>query len=358
MKVLLSGLSADRVELNLAKSLFNSGIDLFIIAAAGSPAVNMCIENNIPHAVHEFRSRIDRKAVALYRELHAAHSFDIFHCLTNRSLSTGLAAIRTVKPPPKIVAYRGTMGHLSWFDPASHISYLNRRLDCIICVSGAVRTYLKAFRIPDKKLEVIWKGHDPSWYSAAPREVLSGLGIPPDAVAVSFTGNIRPVKGVDYLLKAFDGFSPGDGIHLVVIGEVRDKAILKLADKNPLIHFTGFRADATALAGACDIAVMPSVEREGLPKAVIESMAQAIPAVVTNVGGLPELVVHGECGLVIPPRDADALREALKKLAHDRELRATFGRAAQARIHREFNFRETLRKTQELYTRLAADHAT
>jgi glycosyltransferase involved in cell wall biosynthesis len=352
MNVLLAGLSTDRVELNLAKSLNEAGIDLTIIAASESPAVTLCQEHGIRHVSHHFSSRIDRRAVSLFRELIPKHRIDLVHNLTNRALATSLSATRGEPSPPKIIAYRGTMGHLSWFDPASHFSYLNRRVDGIICVSDAVRRYLKTFRIADERLEVIWKGHDPSWYTTSPRAALREWNIPDDAVVVNFTGNIRPVKGVDYLLKAFASIKPEENIRLLVVGDVRDPSVRKRMDKYPHVHFAGFRRDATSLAGACDIAVMPSIEREGLPKAVLEAMAQRVPCITTNVGGLPELVEHQVCGLLVPPRNAEAILGAVRMMARDGAMRQRFGSAARMRVEGAFNFRHTVEKTKAFYARM------
>lgn len=353
MKVLLSGLTSDRVELRLARGLHDAGVELSVIAPPGSPAAALCRELGWPLAEYVFQNRFDRSGVTLYRDLLAAHQYDVVHALTNRSLSTALLATRRLKHPPRIVAYRGTMGHLSWLDPASHFSYLNRRVDCIVCVSDAVRRYLKTFRIPDERLAVIWKGHDPSWYQAAPREALREFGIPSDAVVVNFTGNIRPVKGVDYLLNAFAKIRPEEHIHLLVVGEIRDRKIRELINGHPHVHAAGFRKDAPSLTGACDVVVMPSIEREGLPKAVIEAMAQGVPAIVSDVGGMPELVEHERSGLVVPPKDAPALAAAVRRLAGDVQLRRNLGAAARERIAGPFHFRHTVEKTLAVYRRLA-----
>jgi glycosyltransferase involved in cell wall biosynthesis len=354
MNVLMSGLSTDRVEINLARALVDAGISLTVIAAPDSAAVALCRDRGIPYTTHAFSSRIDRAAVNLYRDLIPKHRIDVVHNLTNRALSTALSATRITSQPPAVIAYRGTMGHLSWFDPASHFSYLNRRVDCIVCVSDAVRQYLKTFRIDDHRLDVIWKGHDPSWYTSSPRAALSEWKIPDDAVVVNFTGNIRPVKGVDYLLNAFASIAPEENIHLLVVGEVRDPSIRKRIGKQPHVHFAGFRRDATSLAGACDIAVMPSVEREGLPKSVSEAMAQGIPCIASDVGGLPELVENKVCGLLVPPRNSEAIRQAVRALARDSEGRKRMGAAARQRVEGVFNFRHTVEKTLALYTRLFA----
>ena len=352
IRVLLSGLSNDRVELHLAGALRDAGVDLFVIDNPDSLAAEWCRSQGIPHVDHEFHNRFEFGAVAMYRELLHERRFDVVHCLTNRALSTALLATRHLAAPPKIVAYRGTMGHLHRWDPASLLSYLSSRVDCIVCVSDAVRRYLREFDIPDSHLEVIWKGHDPSWYSPAPRSALAELGIPPEATVVGFVGNIRPVKGADVLLRAFDDVRAEENLHLILVGEVRDPHIARQIGKQPHVHFLGFRPDAARLAGACDVAVMPSIEREGLPKAILESMALGIPPVVTDVGGLPELVEDGKCGLVVPPRDAEALRDALRALAQNAALRRRRGAAARARVEGPFNIRHTVSKTLALYRRL------
>lgn len=352
IRVLLSGLSNDRVEIHLADALREAGVEWFVIDNPDSLAADWCRSQGIPHIDHEFHNRFEFGAVAMYRELLHERDFDVIHCLTNRALSTARLATRRMAAPPKIVAYRGAMGHLHRWAPASLLSYLSSRVDCIVCVSDAVRRYLKEFDIPDAHLEVLWKGHDPSWYSPAPRSALSELGIPPEATVVGFVGNIRPVKGADVLLRAFDDVRAEENLHLILIGEVRDPHIARQIGKQPHVHFLGFRPDAARLAGACDIAVMPSIRREGLPKAILESMALGIPPVVIGVGGLPKLVEDGKGGLVVPPRDAEALRAALRALAHDVDLRRRFAAAARARIEGPFNFRHTVEKTLGLYQRL------
>lgn len=350
--VVIAGLSNDRVERNLVQALQAADLHLHAIVQPDSLAVQDCQTNAILYVEQAFRNRFDREAIRLYQTIWRQHPIDIVHCLTNRALSTALLATRRMSQPPKIVAYRGTMGHLHRWDPASHLSYLNARVDAIVCVSGAVRDYLRGFGIPDSRLEVIWKGHDLSWYTPASRADLDALGIPRDAITVAFVGNMRPVKGVDVLLDAFRGIAPAENVHLLLFGEIRDRHIQKQVGRLPHVHFLGFHPNAAAFAGACDIAVMPSIEREGLPKAVLEAMAQGIPAVVSAVGGMPELVEHDVSGLVVPPCDAAALRSALLALAHDPALRRRMGTAARARIEGPFHFRHTVTKTLALYRRL------
>lgn len=358
MKLLLVGLSGDRVENHLLRALHEiPDVTLQVIAAPDSEAAAICTERHIPCVTHAFTNRFDRRAVRLYLELTVDGSVQLIHCLTNRSLSTALLATRHLRHPPKMVAYRGTIGHLSRFDVTSWMAYPNPRIAAIVCVSNAVRRYLRTFQIPADKLPVIWKGHDPSWYPppATPAGLRADFHLPPDAVTVGFTGNMRPVKGVLYLLKAFQNIAPSENIHLFLIGEVRDPHIASFIGTRPHIHFLGYRADASRIAGACDMAIMPSISREGLPKALIEAMIQGVTPIATAVGGLPELVENEVSGILIPPKNATAIREAIQRLARNPALRQRMGRAARDRILGPFHFSHTLQKTLALYHSLCQE---
>jgi len=184
------------------------------------------------------------------------------------------------------------------------MTYLNPWVDRIICVSEAVRKYLLGLGLPADQLVTIYKGHDPSWYSVMLRPGRSELGIPENSFLIGFTGRMRPVKGVDVLVKSMHHLSHKLDFHLLLVGTVSDPDIRVLAEHPSIrkrIHFTGPMPNAAAIAGACDVFVMPSIAREGLPRSVIEAMAQGVPCIVSNVGGMPELVAHNESGMVVDP---------------------------------------------------------
>jgi glycosyltransferase involved in cell wall biosynthesis len=127
---------------------------------------------------------------------------------------------------------------------------------------------------------------------------------------------------------------------------------IKRSPAKERIHRVGWVSNAPELSAACDIFCLPSTKREGLARSVIEAMAYRVPPVVTDAGGSPELVVDGECGFVVPPRDAGALAEAIGKLYRDNELRARFGDAARERIGTAFRNEDTVRNTIALYEEL------
>lgn len=352
MKILAISQGSDRSEAALCAGLIEAGHTVEILEEGPGDQPSRLQDIGLPVTPVTLRSRIDRAGSATIRRQLAATPVDIIHAFSNRALSNALLASRGT--PAKIVAYRGTIGHLSRWDPACRLAHLNSRVDRIVCVSDAVRHYMQSLRVPPDRLKTIYKGHDMSWY-ASNTASLEAFGIPPSALVVGFTGNIRPVKGVDVLLQAADMLTPEEDIHFLLVGDVRERKLKKrLRTKSipPRVHFTGFRSDAAALSGACDLFVMPSLAREGLPRAVIEAMAQRVPPIVTDVGGMPELVKHDECGLIVPPRDPSALAGAIRSLANNRSKLTALGERAKERIEQHFNINQMLSKTLAMYQEL------
>jgi len=114
------------------------------------------------------------------------------------------------------------------------------------------------------------------------------------------------------------------------------------------VVFAGYRDDVPALLAGCDVFCLPS-EMEGLPLVVLEAMAQGKPVVATAVGGTPELVVHGETGLLVQPGDVEALTAALAQLLADPEQARRMGEAGRERVQREFGAAAMARRILELY---------
>ena len=100
---------------------------------------------------------------------------------------------------------------------------------------------------------------------------------------------------------------------------------------------------------------MPSTKREGLSRAVIEAMCYGIPPIVTNVGGLPELVTDKESGFVIPPSDPRALARAIIDLYENPETRKRLGENARVRIRTHFNINTTVEQTRKVFEELMAE---
>lgn len=356
MKLLIIASKTDPAEHAVFNALASHGIEVDTICHPDSIMPSVVKTLASPAIRHDFSSRLDLAGVRLIRRQLKSKRYDIVQAFTNRALSCTLLA--SIGMPLRLAAYRGTMGHLSRFDPASWITYLNPKISKIVSISEAVRRYLISMGIPAGRIVTIHKGQNTAWYKDIQRPALREFGIPPDAFVVGFVGNVRPVKGVDFLIRSAALLPAGSNIHYLLVGEVRDRSIRKLAD-NPAVksrvHFAGYRKDAVAITGACNAFAMPSIKREGLCRSLLEAMAQGVAPVISNVGGMPELMINGESGLIVPPMDAQALATAFTKLAADPAGCAAIGRKARERIETIFNVENMTAKYVALYKSMLAD---
>jgi glycosyltransferase involved in cell wall biosynthesis len=116
------------------------------------------------------------------------------------------------------------------------------------------------------------------------------------------------------------------------------------------VVFTGYREDATRIMGSFDVLAIPS-QYDGLSIALLEAMSLGKPAVITRVGGNPEVVEHGEHGLVVPSAEPGALADGLVALLQDPGLRERLGQAARRRAQ-DFDIRAAVHRSEEIYEEL------
>ena len=141
----------------------------------------------------------------------------------------------------------------------------------------------------------------------------------------------------------------GDGYGNELERARKDIAELGLSE---VITLSGHRNDLKDIYTSFDLFLMTSLT-EGLPNTVLEAMALEVPIVSTNVGGLPELVEEGTCGLLQPVGDVTALSEAVLKLLSDKELREQFSQSARKRIEKHFDFSNRVKSMENLYLQFA-----
>ncbi len=350
-KILVVGTDLDRCETFILRGVAQAGFSVHVMAHPSTPYAEQLREVGITTSAISFWGRIDPKAILAIRKEAIRGGYQIIHFLSARAVSNGLLA--TYGLPIKKVAYRGTIGHLSRIDPSSWLSFLNPQLDKIVCVSDAVRGYLET-RVPSRKLVTIHKGHSLSWYRRAEVRDLSEYGVPKDkpAFVVSCVANMRPVKGVPFLLEAMDKLPSDINAHLILIGHIDSSARRALSEERmhpERIHAIGFHNAASTIVSQTDCFVLPSIEREGLPKALLEAMSVAVAPIATRVGGMPEVVEDEYNGLLVPPSDAPALAAAIERMARDSGQRERYAAAAYETIRTKFTVERSVEKTVHLY---------
>lgn len=354
---------SDLPETELFIGLKIDGVDIEVMCNPGGKHYGRLKDSGVPVMDLVLKTRLDFAGVRRIREQLSRKRYDILYCFNNPAAATALMASRGLSC--KIITYRGVAGNVGFLSPGSWLTHLHPRVSRIVCVSDSVKAYFLSLRFlwlrvnPNKPV-TIYKGHDLSWYQSPPVDVTQ-FGIPAGAFVIGFAGRNRPNRGLNYIVDA-TRFLPKDApIHFLFLGNLTDDVKLqRQIDNSPYrdrIHLGGFRNDAPAVAGACDTFLLPSVFKEGLSRAVIEAMSYATPPIVTNVGGHPELVVHNDSGLVIPPKDPAAIAEAILELYNGPEKKRRLGQNARRRIETRFHIRETIRQTRRLFEEILKEQS-
>ena len=264
------------------------------------------------------------------------------------SMSTQLA-----KPP--LVAARRVDFHLRG-NSLSRWKY--RQVDCFICASEAIRQMLIGDGVPAVRAVTVHEGIDIERVERTDPANLHGeFWLPHQAPIVGNVAALVPHKGQRHLVEAARLVVqqvPDARFIIAGQGELQAQLERQIKDYHLEKHvmLAGFRPDVLSLHKAFDIFVMSSVT-EGLGTSLLDAMAAGKPIVGTRAGGIPEVVADGETGILVPPRDHDAMAEAIVGLLKDDTLRRQMGDAGRARARSLFSAERMVQNTLNVYQRVA-----
>ena len=163
------------------------------------------------------------------------------------------------------------------------------------------------------------------------------LGIDDSALIIAAVSRLRWEKGLDVLIRSLDHLSDIGDVHLVVAGTGPEESLLRqLAAASPVpVYFLGHRDDVHLLLQAADVVAIPS-RRESFGRLTLEAMAAGRPVVATDVGGLPEAIIDGETGLLVPSEDDVRLGTAIRIMLTDRTEARRRGESARERFRARY----------------------
>lgn len=233
--------------------------------------------------------------------------------------------------------------------------WLSHRADAVVGVSDQATADLTHWvGIAPEKLVTIANGVPSSRIPEPDRPgARAALGLSADAVVIGTVARLLPEKGIDRLLRSFAiVHAANPAAQLVVCGDGDARASLEALAVSlgiaPAVQFTGMRLDATKLLAAFDVFALSSV-REGLPMALLESLAAGVPIVSMTVGGVARAVRPGQTGVLVPDGDEAALAAALLDvLANPAEL-ARLGANGRRVFREEFTAESMLARYEALY---------
>ncbi len=224
-----------------------------------------------------------------------------------------------------------------------------------VCVSQGVYRYSRtAGGLDASRLTVIPNGIDPALYDVAVPIPRTAIGIPDDAHLALCVGRLDPQKGLPDLLDAADLIlGRRNDWHLALAGDgpSRDWLIEQIVLRPRLrnnVHWLGRRDDVPNLLKSADVLVHASLW-EGMPNAVLEAMAAGRPVIGTRVEGTEELIVPGETGWLVPPKDAVTLAQVLMQAADSPEVCRRYGEAGRLRVELEYSLESTVTAYERLW---------
>jgi len=319
----------------------------------------------VPSLVREISPFSDLCAfVRLFFLIHKG-KYDIVHCHTSKGgfvgrLAAWLANVRIIIYSPHGDIFEGYFGKIktclfTWLE-----KFAARFSDKIITLTkSGIAPYLAAGIGKKSQYDYIYNGIDVKEFEKRKvdrAQKRNELGIANDRLLIVTAGRLVPVKGYAYLIEAFAWVvKEMPDAHLLFLGdgELREelsRQAEKLGLKNRL-SFLGMRTDVPEIISCSDLFVLPSVN-EGFGMVLLEAMAMRCPIVATNVGGIPEVVLDDETGILVPPKDPLQLSRAMIKLLKDTALAESMVERGCQRLKNCFDIVKTVLKTERLYADL------
>ena len=346
------------VALRLAAAARDAGHDVRFVAPARGAFTERAEGEGFPvHVVDVGRLHRVRGLLAL-RALLRRERVDLLHTHTLAAANTlgragaRLAGARVVSHLHLETHFRAATAPL--LRTADNLSA--RLAHALVAVSEDTKRVYERQGYP-QRIEVVYNGVDAP--SANGDAVRARLGVPEGVPLVGEVGRLCDVKGQRELIAALAQVPDARAVLVgadLEQGGAYERELEREAERfgvRDRVVFAGRREDVADVLAELDVFALPSWT-EGLPLVVLEAMAQRRPVVATPVGGTPEVVVDGETGLLVPPRDPDALAAALRRLLDDAGLRARMGDAGFRRVRERFSSDAMVTRVLALYDEVAA----
>jgi glycosyltransferase involved in cell wall biosynthesis len=350
------GFAATLPERSLFKGLHDRGVDLTVVLPDPNNESAELEDYGIKVIFLPVRKKFDFKAIRLIRELVKRNNFDIIHLTFSKAITNVLIATFGLRV--KLVAYIGSTS-VHWHDPMAYLSFLNPRLDRLICLSNGVEEHMlkQAPRRLKGKTVRIYKGYETAWFDHIKPAGKIELNIPENGIIICSVANVRRIKGIKYLIRSA-GFLPDNlPVYFLLIGKGMDSSPISRLVKNSKysdnFRIMGFSSDVLSFTAACDIYVQPSIT-EGLGRSVIEAMCLGKPIITSGTGGVAELVDEGVNGFHIPSRSPSAIAGKIL-LCHNavNDLKK-MGEKSRERIKSQFSSAKMIEETFHLFSSIVS----
>ncbi len=350
--------------LSATRALAGRGHAVWVASRPGGELSAACEEAGITFVALPFRGPFAVGSAVELRRLLRKERIEIVHVHKGRPHAVALLASTGLGRRPRVVVNRGVSFPLDRFN---RWKYRHPRVAAVVCVADAVRkVFLRSSGVPRALVHTIRGGTDVGVFDPIRVDgeaVREELGIQKGQILVGQV-SVRDWKGWIDLLRAFTLTAPSSpDLRLLFVGCEPDQERTKVvtaaseAGVGDRVLTLPYRRDMPAVLAACDVVVDASHTGTGITGTIREAMALGRAVISTDCGGNRELVVDGEVGLLVAPRDPGALGGALARLIGDPELRTRFGTAARRRVVEDFSTEQRVDKLETLYQKILNEYA-
>ncbi|RPH35246.1 glycosyltransferase family 1 protein, partial [bacterium] len=346
--------------LEMSRQLARRGHQVWLACCPGSRLQQEAAAEEIRTLAHDvsgyFHPRI---AWALGRFI-AHQAIEVVHCQLSKDISTLVPAVRLSFTNPPVILSKRVGSYLSKRDPLHRLTYAG--VSRVLAISDVIhRNVLETTPIAPERVVTLHDSVDTDFFSPARTNgssIRREYELGGDIVVVGFVGRFSPGKGHEELLQAAEIIhKQRKNVRFLVVGEasygerqyeMMIRSMARTMGLEKIVLFAGFRKNIPEAMAAFDLLAFPS-HAESFGVVLIEAMAMELPVVSTNCDGVLDIVVNGETGLYVPPRNATELAAALLRLIDSPETRHRMGKAGRSRVIGKFDQRQQIEKLVEIY---------
>ena len=340
----------------LVQEILNRGLAVRLFVEPGSPLHRKASAEGLPVCPVSMRRKKNLFTVLRLAKHMKRYKCRLVHLHDAHSFAVGSAAARLAKIPLRIISYKGTF---PWKETRLSRAKFSRDIDGVIAVSQEVKSVLAAQGISRDKITVIPDGIDYSHFEniSSGSYLRKELSFAPDEFLVGVVARFACPEDTAHFL---------DTVLILKEKEAKIKVIImksgpleielsKRAKDTPsedIVFFLGFREDIPRILASLDLFLLLSVE-ECAAGIVREAMASRLPVVAIQGGGSSDVVVHGETGFLVPPRDAEILADAIIRIYRSGELGKKLGQKGYELFHQKFSAKAIVSRIIHEYERIA-----
>lgn len=315
---------------DLCQGLAELGAEIELFCPSGRPFVEYAAARGIPSINWKTRGKIDPITVLKLARLIKNDSIDVVHThLSTASLLGAFAAKLAGKP---------SVAHVHGLNSATCFKHSS----AVIAVSEAVKRHICAQGLPESRVHVVHNGVDLEKFEPMPLiDAKRDFGLEADTKLIGVFGRLSSEKGQKVALEAMAQIVKNlPDAQMLIVGDGKDREeLLALAESLGIsknVRFEGFNPNIRPMMAACDIVLVPSL-KEGFGLTAVNAMALERPVVATNIGGLPEIVVDGETGLLTPANDPVSMSQRIEELLSDPASMQRMGKLGRRRAEDSFD---------------------